>query len=107
MKKRYDQFKSRAELIYESAAEYAKSKQQSYIKNLEYIEFASMKLNIIHQCKEKNFKNKKESKKKVVLRMWKNRSFCKKLSQRKCDVSTTIKYYIKKNIENWRHEESC
>ena len=70
MKKRYDQFKSRAEFIYESAAKYAKSKQQSYIKNSEYIEFALMKLSMTHQRKEKNFKNKKESKKKeIVLRM--------------------------------------
>ena len=43
MKKRYDQFKNRAELIYEPAAKYVKLKQQSYIKNSEYIELASMK----------------------------------------------------------------
>ena len=66
MKKRYDQFKDRAELIYESAAEYAKSKQQSYIKNSEYTEFASMKLNMTHRRKGKNFKSKKESKEKKL-----------------------------------------
>ena len=48
MKKRYDQFKDRAELIYESTAEYAKSKQQSYIKNSEYIELTSMELDMTH-----------------------------------------------------------
>ena len=66
MKKRYDQFKNKAELIYESAARYAKLKQQSYIKNSEYIELASMKLNMTHRCKKKNLKNKKESKKKKL-----------------------------------------
>ena len=67
MKKRYDQFKDRTELIYESVAEYAKLKQQSYIKNSKYIEFTSMKLvNMIHQCKEKNFKSKKKSKEKKL-----------------------------------------
>ena len=60
MKKRYDQFKDRAEFIYESAAEYAKSKQRSYIKNSEYIELALMKLNMTHRRKIKDFKNKKE-----------------------------------------------
>ena len=60
MKKRYDQFKDKAEFIYESAAEYAKSKQQSYIKNSEYIELALMKLDMTHRRKEKNSKNKKK-----------------------------------------------
>ena len=64
MKKRYDQFKDRAELIYESTAKYAKSKQRSYIRDSEYIEFASMKLNMTHRNREKNFKNKKNEKKK-------------------------------------------
>ena len=66
MKKRYDQFKNKAEFIYESTAKYAKSKQRSYIKDSEYIEFASMKLNMTHQSKEKNFKNKKNEKKKKL-----------------------------------------
>ena len=48
MKKRYDQFRNRTKFIYKSTAEYAKSKQQSYIKNLEYTELASMKLNMTH-----------------------------------------------------------
>ena len=48
MKKWYDQSKSRAKFIYESAVEYTKSKQQLYIRNSEYIEFASMKLNMMH-----------------------------------------------------------
>ena len=66
MKKWYDQFKDRAELIYESAAEYTKSKKQSYIKNSKYTELASMKLNMTHRRKEKNLKNKKENKKKKL-----------------------------------------
>ena len=53
MKKRYDQFRDRTKFIYESAAEYAKSKQQFYIKNLKYLEFASMKLNMTHRRKKK------------------------------------------------------
>ena len=60
MKKRYNQFKNKAEFIYEPAAEYAKSKQQSYIKNSKYTELASMKLKMTHRRKEKNFKNKKK-----------------------------------------------
>ena len=63
MKKQYDQIKNRAELIYESTAKYKKLKQPSYIRNSKYIEFASMKLNMIHRRKKKNFKNKKKSKK--------------------------------------------
>ena len=66
MKKRYDQFKNKAELIYESASKYAKSKQQSNIKNSEYIELALMKLNMTHRRKEKNLKSKKESKRKKL-----------------------------------------
>ena len=66
MKKRYDQFRDRTKFIYESAAEYAKSKQQSYIRNSEYIEFASMELEMTHQHKEKNFKNKKKNKEKKL-----------------------------------------
>ena len=66
MKKRYDQFRDKAELIYESTAKYAKSKQQSYIKNSEYIKFALIKLRMTHRRKEKNFKNKKESKRKKL-----------------------------------------
>ena len=66
IKKRYDQFKGRAELIYESAAEYAKSKQQLYIRNSEYTESASMKLEMTHRRRKKNFKNKKENKEKKL-----------------------------------------
>ena len=63
MKKRYDQFRDRGELIYESAAEYAKSKQQSYIRNSEYTESASMKLEMTHRRRGKNSKSKKKDKK--------------------------------------------
>ena len=66
MKKRYDQFKDKAKFIYESVIEYAKSKQQSYIKNLKYTEFALMKLEMTHGRKERNLKNKKENKKKKL-----------------------------------------
>ena len=108
MKKQYDQFKDKAELIYESAAKYAKSKQQSYIRNLEYTESASIKLNMTHWRKEKNLKSKKKSKKKeIVLRMWKDRSLYKKLSQWKCDALATIECYVEKDIWDWRHEKSC
>ena len=48
MKKRYNQFKSKAKFIYKSTAKYAKSKQRLYIKNSEYIELALMKLNMTH-----------------------------------------------------------
>ena len=63
IKKRYDQFKNRAEFIYELAADYAKLKQQSYIKNSKYTESALMKLNMTHRYKEKNSKKKKNKKK--------------------------------------------
>ena len=66
MKKRYDQFKNKVKLIYKSTAEYAKSKQRSYIRNSKYIEFASMKLNMTHRSREKNLKNKKNEKKKKL-----------------------------------------
>ena len=66
MKKRYDQFKDRAEFIYKSTAKYAKLKQQLYIRNSEYTESALMKLNMIHRRKEKNSKNKKKSKEKKL-----------------------------------------
>ena len=66
MKKRYNQFKNRAEFIYESIAKYAKSKQRSYIRNSEYIELALMKLNMTHRSREKNFKSKKNEKKNCV-----------------------------------------
>ena len=63
MKRQYDQFKDKAGFTYESAANYTKAKQQLYIKNSEYTEFALMKLNITHRRKEKNLKNKKKNKK--------------------------------------------
>ena len=66
MKKHYNQFKDRAELIYESAAKYTKIKQQLYIKNLKYTEFASIKLNIIHRREEKNLKIKKTKERNYV-----------------------------------------
>ena len=66
IKKRYDQSKDKAEFIYEPAAEYAKSKQQSYIRNLKYTESASMKLEMTHQRKRKNFKSKKKNKEKKL-----------------------------------------
>ena len=63
MKKQYNQFKDKVKFIYKSVAEYAKLKQQLYIKNLEYTESASMELYITHRRKKKNFKSKKKSKK--------------------------------------------
>ena len=63
MKKRYDQSKDRTELTYESTVKYVKSKHQSYIRNSEYTEFALIKLDMIQQRKEKNFKNKKNKEK--------------------------------------------
>ena len=65
MKKRYDQSKDRAELIYESAVRYVKSKHQSYIRNSGYIEFALMKLDMTQQRKRKNSKSKRRNKKKL------------------------------------------
>ena len=62
MKKQYNLFKDKTELIYESVADYAKSKQQLYIKNSKCIEFALIELNMTHRRKRKNSKNKKESK---------------------------------------------
>ena len=67
MKKRYNQFKDRAEFIYESTAECVKSKQQLYIKHLNYIEFALMKLNITHRRKKKNLRDKRKNKKKSCI----------------------------------------
>ena len=58
MKKRYDQSKDKAELIYKPTVRYVKSKHQSYIRNSEYTELASMKLDMTQQRKEKNSKNK-------------------------------------------------
>ena len=63
MKKRYDQFKNRAELIYKSVTKYAKSMQQLYIRNSKYTKLASIKLNITYRRKEKNFRDKKKAKK--------------------------------------------
>ena len=47
MKKRYNQSKDRAEFIYKPTVKYIKSKYQLYIRNSEYTELASMKLDII------------------------------------------------------------
>ena len=70
MKRRYDQSKNKAELIYESTAEDVKAKKStSYIRNSEYTELAFMKLNITQRRKGKNSKNKKKQRKEVVLRM--------------------------------------
>ena len=66
MKKRYDRFRDRARLIYKLIAEYAKSKQQSYIRNSEYTELASMKLKMTHRRRRKNLKSKKKDKKKKL-----------------------------------------
>ena len=66
MKKQYGQFKDKAEIIYKSTAEYVKSKQQSYIKNSEDIEFILKKLNMTHWRKEKNSKNKNKNKEKKL-----------------------------------------
>ena len=57
MKKHYDQSKDKVEFIYEPTVKYIKSKYQSYIRNSEYIEFASIKLDMTQQRKEKNLKN--------------------------------------------------
>ena len=66
MKKEYNLFKSRAEFIYESTTEYAKAKQQLYIKNSEYTELTSMKLKMTHQRKKKILKIRKKMKRSCV-----------------------------------------
>ena len=63
MKKCYDQSKDKTEFIYKPAVKYVKSKHQSYIRNPEYTELASMKLDMTQQRKRKNSKNKKKTKK--------------------------------------------
>ena len=65
MKRCYDHSKDKAELIYEPTVKYVKSKHQSYIRNSEYTELASMKLGMTQQRKEKNFKNKRKNKEKL------------------------------------------
>ena len=78
MKKRYDQSKDKAWLIYESTMKYVRSKKTiSYIRNSEYTDPTLMKLDMIQRCKEKNFKNKKKSKKKLCYECEKTDHFIK------------------------------
>ena len=65
MKRRYDHLKNKAEFIYEPTVKYVKLKHQSYIRNSEYIKFASMKFDMTQQHKEKNLKSKRRNKKKL------------------------------------------
>ena len=67
-KKHYNQSKDRTEFIYEPAVKYVKLKHQSYIRNFEYTELVSMKLDITQRRKKRNFKSKKKQKA-VLLQM--------------------------------------
>ena len=67
MKKRYDQFRERAKIFFESTIEYHSKESRSNQKysNSNYREPASMKLNSTQHCKEKNPRGKQNSKSKT------------------------------------------
>jgi hypothetical protein len=67
MKKRYDQFRERAETFFESTIEYHSRESRSSQKysNPNYREFALMKLNFTQYRKEKNPREKQDSKSKT------------------------------------------
>ncbi len=64
MKKRYDQFHERVEIFFELTIEYYQKESRSNQKynNLDYREFASMKLDFIQRRKEKNPRGKQDNK---------------------------------------------
>ena len=63
MKKRYDQFHERVEIFFESTIDYyAKKDHFKKYSNLDYCEFASIKLNSIQRRKEKNSRRKQNNK---------------------------------------------
>ena len=63
MKKRYDQFQKRARIFFESTIEYyAKEDHFKKYSNLDYREFASMKLNFTQRRKKKNSREKQNNK---------------------------------------------
>jgi len=68
MKKRYDQFRERARTFFESTIEYQQDQfrfnKQKY-SNSDYCGSASMKLNSIQYCKEKNPRGKQGNKSKT------------------------------------------
>jgi hypothetical protein len=67
MKKRYDQFRERAETSFESTIEYhlKESRSSQKYSNSDYRESASMKLDSTQYCKEKNSRRKQDSKSKT------------------------------------------
>ncbi len=67
MKKRYDQSRERAEIFFGSTIEYylEESRSSQKYSNSNYREPASMKLNSTQYCKEKNSREKQDSKSKT------------------------------------------
>jgi hypothetical protein len=79
MKKRYDQFRERTEISFESTIEYYSRESRSSQKysNLDYRESASMKLNSTQYRKKKNPREKQDSKSKTCYSCGKSSHFAR------------------------------
>jgi len=92
IKKRYDQFRERAETSFESTIKYYSRESRSSQKysNPDYCRPASMKLNSIQYRKEKNSREKQNSKSKTCYSCGKSNHFAKDCRSKNLIISRQI-----------------
>jgi hypothetical protein len=92
IKKRYDQSRERARISFESTTKYylKESRSSQKYSNLDYRESASMKLNLIQYRKEKNSREKQDSKSKTCYLCGKSSHFARDCRSKNLMISRQI-----------------